>query len=321
MQKNKSIIVVIIFISILAMARNLLLQEPNSSSLMDDKTKTKSQPQNKINAASTNTKETRQITPKLDIACANLPSEIDPGDSELMQLYFKCHEKIYVKLPPFNMPDTSWPERKIKFKGKIITYKFGEGNPYEVALKPEDYNGSKGVYEDYVTPEAEKNLYEFLSNPLLKKVIDKCESTMGRDAVDLSVPLIRNFGAVLDDKEISMEKMLKIDKETGRKYIDNDRVIALSGSLYRLDDSLAGGQSKKLKYQCLNFYDLPDFENLHQQYSKFEISYTNGPIGYYGDDPKNPDFSIDVYIHIKLLKTLDTLRILDIWAILGNLWK
>lgn len=288
---------------------------------MDDKTKTKSQPQNKINAASTNTKETRQITPKLDIACENLPSEIDPGDSELMQLYFKCHEKTYVKLPPFNMPDTSWTEKKIKFKGKIITYKFGEGNPAEVALKPEDYNGSKGVYEDYVTPETEKNLYEFLSNPLLKKIIDKCGSTIGRGAVDLSVPLIQNFGAVLDDKEISMEKMLKIDKETGRKYIDNDRTIALAGSLGMLDHPLAESQSKKLKYQCLNFYDLTDFKNLDQQFGKFAESYINGPVGYYGDDPKNPDFSIEVYIHTKLLKTLDTLRILDIWAILGNLWK
>ena len=240
-----------------------------------------------------------------------------------MQLAFKCHEKdeptkkTYIKLPPFNMPDTSWAEKKIKFKGKIITYKFGEGNPAEVALKPEDYNGSKGVYENYVTPEVEKNLYEFLSSPLLKKVIDKCGSVMGRDSVDLSVEPFMNYAAFLDDKEISMEKMLKIDKKTGRKYIDEDRINALSGSLYRLDDSLSDGQSMKLKYQCLNFYDLPDLQNLDQQFGKFAESYINGPAEYSIDNPNSPDFSI----FRQFWRTLDTLRILDIWVILGNWWK
>lgn len=44
------------------------------------------------------------------------------------------------KLTPvkFN-PNTHWKDKKLNFNGKELNYKFGEGNPAETALSPDEY--------------------------------------------------------------------------------------------------------------------------------------------------------------------------------------
>lgn len=270
------------------------MKDSNLSSTLKNKIQTARQPSNTNEPTLQDTKEKYQITSEFNIACSDLPNEIDPSDEKLMQLSMKCSQKdgqvkkTYKKLPPFNMPNLSWTEKKIDFRGNTIKYKFGDGNPAEVSLKPENYNGSHGIYEDYVSPDTEKNLYEFLSNPSLKTVIDKCGTILGRDAVDPSIPLIQNLPAILDNQEISMEKMLRINEKTGRKYIDIERITALNSVFNKLDSTLAPSEHEKIKHKCLNSHDLPDFENLYQQFSKFTKSYINTTDGYSASDANNP---------------------------------
>ena len=74
-------------------------------------------------------------------------------------------------------PNTHWKDKQLKFNGKDLNFKFGEGNPPETALTPEEYlpkDEKDGI--PYVTPNTEANLLDFLSDQDLPAVLDKCEN-------------------------------------------------------------------------------------------------------------------------------------------------
>jgi hypothetical protein len=216
--------------------------------------------------------------------CDALPDSIDPADDALMDLAYKCYpevsvKKTYVKLPPFVMPNLAWKDKTRTINGRLVTYKFGEGNPREVALDINDYNGRNGVYINYVTPEVERNLQVFLSNPELKQMIDRCGSILGRDKIDPEIPLIQNPSAVLNSQILSLESMLQINIETGRKEINYDAMIALNAAFNKLN-------SLNKNNQCSG----NGFKNIYAQFGRFTSSYINNPPLYLPDDVNNLEY-------------------------------
>lgn len=243
-------------------------------------------------------KENIQTT---DPQCSGLPAEIDPADDKLMALSRKCNpqnaqqEKKSPVLKPFQMPNLSWHEKVLTINGKKLTYRFGDGNPKEVALEPSAYNGSDGKYEDYVTPAVEQNLYQVLSDPALKNMADRCG--MGINS-SLSID---QTSTVLGSAQLSMENMLKIDEKTGRKYIDYASLMALNSIFTNLDSSLVENEHEKQKYQCLGGVDLSDFESLYIKFGHLMNSYINIDLSgaYSAGNPNNPDKAdIEEYLRV-----------------------
>ena len=82
------------------------------------------------------------------------------------------------------VPNTNWSDKTLNINGKQLTYRFGEGNPPEVALNPEQYlpKGDKdGI--PYVTPKAEQQLKEFLSDKNLPELLNKCANFVNNQVI------------------------------------------------------------------------------------------------------------------------------------------
>ena len=85
----------------------------------------------------------------------------------------------------FHQPNTEWKTRTITLDdGRRITYEFGKGNPREVMPKLSDYTLPEQDYfhDAIVRPKTEKLLKEFLSNPILVTVMNKCGHLIVPDA-------------------------------------------------------------------------------------------------------------------------------------------
>ncbi len=149
--------------------------------------------------------------------------------------------------PNIPQPDTTWTTKTRQINGKMVTYEFGKGNPSEVALTGEALKDHwKKNAKGYMTPEAEIALKKFLSNPSLPYFINKCYKQLDWYH---SNPQSAEYSRY--PQNLSMEHLLYIDPETGRKEFNYDNIQVIAGTFNGMDNPLEFDESKRLWNQCL----------------------------------------------------------------------
>jgi hypothetical protein len=178
--------------------------------------------------------------------------------------------------PEFKKPNTEWKTRTLSG----ITYEFGKGNPKEVHPKFENFQGwdSNGYYQDEtVRPKVETLLVEFLSNPILVTVINKCGSlaTPG----NTSSPLAMRLPGVLFMTDFSIEGMFTINPSTGRKQLDQEKFNLFGIVFSQIRDQEEGYTKKrlvnKLANECLSENEIVNYDQLVDQYNAINNSWMN----------------------------------------------
>lgn len=113
--------------------------------------------------------------------------------------------------------DTSWYPKIVLIKNKKISYSFGNGNPSEVALSDEERLNLPDLvkklpsnHTTYMTPEAELAMKGFLENPNLFMFLNKLQNVISYNI-----------------KDISLESIMYIDPETGRKEFKSEFISAI----------------------------------------------------------------------------------------------
>ena len=194
----------------------------------------------------------------------------------------KSEQLKEIKVDKF-LPNPNWKEKNLVFNGKKLHYKFGEGNPNETALQPEDYlaeGENDGI--PYVTPETEKNLYDFLNDPDLPTVLDKCENYNRQNMVKLNPQLpIDQIPILLTPSDFDIENIMTINPNTGRKEINEDIANRMNEFLNILSNPIAGFEFGD---QCAGTAYQQSIERIKINFSKFSKSYINGGEGINGKD-------------------------------------
>lgn len=194
----------------------------------------------------------------------------------------KSEQLKEIKVDKF-LPNPNWKDKKLVFNGKELHYKFGEGNPDETALQPEYYL-AKGENDGipYVTPETEKNLYDFLNDPDLPTVLDKCENYNRQNMVKLNPQLpIDQIPILLTPSDFDIENIMTINPNTGRKEINEDIANRMNEFLNILSNPIAGFEFGD---QCAGTAYQQSIERIKINFSKFSKSYINGGEGIKGKD-------------------------------------
>ena len=194
----------------------------------------------------------------------------------------KSEQLKEIKVDKF-LPNPNWKEKNLVFNGKKLHYKFGEGNPDETALQPEDYL-AKGENDGipYVTPETEKSLYDFLNDPDLPTVLDKCENYNRQNMVKLNPQLpIDQIPILLTPSDFDIENIMTITPNTGRKEINEDIANRMNEFLNILSNPIAGFEFGD---QCAGTAYQQSIERIKINFSKFSKSYINGGEGIKGKD-------------------------------------
>ena len=181
------------------------------------------------------------------------------------------------KQPEFKKPNTEWKTRTLSG----ITYVFGEGNPKSVHEKFETFQGwDQNGYIDSntVRPKVEILLAQFLANPMLVTVTNKCGSlTMPGNT---SSPLAMGLPGVLFTTDFSMEGMLTIDPSTGRKQLDQEKFNLFGIVFSQIRDQEEGYTKKrlvnKLANECLSENEIVSYDHLVDQYNAIQHSWYNG---------------------------------------------
>ena len=181
----------------------------------------------------------------------------------------------------FAMPNTNWPTREING----ISYVFGEGNPEEVALDPSEYTGD-GKWQDYVTPESEAYLKEFLEDESLKDFVDKCG-----DKLELTNNNTMPGFNITHSEDLDINKLLLINADTGRKQFDESKVFGISQLFSSVSSTLDGDSALN---SCMNSREIESFSKLQDALGKVTKSYINQPTdGFYDQyDPNSPGYDI-----------------------------
>lgn len=201
---------------------------------------------------------------------------------------FVLNERVSVENIDIKMAkkifDTSW-KTKIRFiNGKTVIYNFGDGNPIEVSLTKEElFNLAENVkkmpvlYLTYMTPEAEQSMKDFLESKEFSLFSRKLKNKF---------PL----------KNISMESILYVDDETGRKEFNKDFIYTVNESISYgknpLNNEQNNFQEKEDKTLIDNIYKswnsvLENYfieENTSEQNTQFiptEIIESSPPINFY----------------------------------------
>lgn len=185
--------------------------------------------------------------------------------------------KEHIKIDKFN-PNTVWKDKTINFNGKTLHYKFGEGNPEETALLPEDYL-AKGEDDGipYVTPITEEKLYEFLSDQDLPQVLDKCENYNRQEMARLNPNIpINQLPILLQPTDFDIENILIINKDTGRKEINQSIVNQMGEFFTLLNNPLAGSEFSD---KCAGVAYKESIQRIQEKFSNFTKSYTNTGAG------------------------------------------
>ncbi|MFZ4461687.1 MAG: hypothetical protein ACOYN2_04080 [Patescibacteria group bacterium] len=180
-------------------------------------------------------------------------------------------ETVY-SAPRISQPNSLWNPRMLTVNNKRIAYKFGEGNPTEVALvgdalKSHWKAGGKG----YMTAEAEKALKTFLDNPSLPYFIEKCYKQINWYHQGENVQEWNKF-----PNDLSMENLMYVDPETGRKEFKYDTMITIAGAFNSMDNRLEEDVSKRLWSQCLSQVEyVQHFQTLDSQFQAVWKNYGN----------------------------------------------
>lgn len=145
----------------------------------------------------------------------------------------------------FHVPNIEWKPRDITLAdGRTLHYTFGEGNPKEVALSPEEFKKAQdqcGTATDagyirsfcseesgYMSSEVEKYLLLALSDAGWTDLLTLCKEnlTHGDVSIDPSDPLRPNFSSVSQSSYTDMDNWITIDDQ-GRKNLNAGRLLYL----------------------------------------------------------------------------------------------
>jgi hypothetical protein len=181
------------------------------------------------------------------------------------------------KKPVFKKPNIEWKTRTLSG----ITYVFGEGDPKSVHEKFETFQGwDQNGYIDSntVRPKVEILLVQFLANPMLITVINKCGSlTMPGNT---SSPLAMGLPGVLFTTDFSMEGIITINPGTGRKELNLEKWGLFELIFNQIRDYEYPNVTKKrvnfLADQCLSGNEIAGFDSLVEQYNTIQHSWYNG---------------------------------------------
>jgi hypothetical protein len=176
----------------------------------------------------------------------------------------------------FKKPNTEWKTRTLSG----ITYVFGEGNPASVLEKLETFQGwDQNGYIDSntVRPKVEILLAQFLENPTLIIVINKCGwlTTPGNTSSSLAMGL----PGVIFTTDFSMESLITINPSTGRKELDMEKWGLLEwvfGQIREYGYRDIHTRVNLLASQCLNSDEIVSMDNLYNQYLAIQNSWYNG---------------------------------------------
>ena len=168
--------------------------------------------------------------------------------------------------------NTNWIGRTIEIQGKLVHYQFGSGNPMETDKSvqeiadiykkcmgncdgltgPHEFvssttlpDGSDGIsYPARVTPELERLLYGFLSNPIIKQSSESCGNKFFTYDQAYSI-----FGSTIGETQsqdwwnpyhIDINTYIIINTSTGRKELNMMPMFTLKQQL-NTPSELAGG--------------------------------------------------------------------------------
>jgi hypothetical protein len=180
----------------------------------------------------------------------------------------------------FHTPNTEWKARTITLSdGQVVTYRFGEGNPEEVMPKIEDLQGWKlNSYMDsvMVRPKTERILLEFLSNPTLATVINKCASFI-QPRNNISTGLELSLPDVLFTTDFSMEGMITVNPNTGQKELNINK-FNLFGIIFEqigMPISEAVESPWKIQLPCLDKNEIEAYKKLIYQLGAINLSWMN----------------------------------------------
>lgn len=171
-------------------------------------------------------------------------------------------------------PKTAWSDKTMDFNGTKLSYKFGEGNPSEVALLPVHYlprNGREGM--PYVTAKAEYQLKAFLSDKNLPELLNKCVNYLNDNMItqNPNVPASQMV-SVLDNNDVDIENYLIIDKETGRKMINPESDYRMNDFLNTLNNPLT---RSPVAIECFGLNRMQDFDELQRKFHALGREYAH----------------------------------------------
>lgn len=185
----------------------------------------------------------------------------------------------------FRKPNTEWASRYVTLNDRrTFHYVFGEGDPKEVMVKLEDLDGymrQSGYIDDKtVRPRTEKLLKEFLSNPMLPIVLNKCGPLMNPDvSMEDGDVLEMGLPGTLFNTDFSMEEILTVDPITGRKVINANKFNFLGNALGKIHASWYANfhtPADPLQNRCLEGEEISRMDQLVNQYGAVQESWYNG---------------------------------------------
>lgn len=172
------------------------------------------------------------------------------------------------------VPNLVWKDKFLNIHGKRLHYKFGEGNPLETALAPEDYL-AKGENDGipYVTSDTEHKLLEFLSDRDLPAILNKCENYNRKKMVRLNPNIpVNQIPILLQPSSFDIENILVIDLETGRKEINQPIINQMNEFFNLLNNPLSGSEFSD---KCIGIAYSESIQRIQNKFSDFTKSYIN----------------------------------------------
>lgn len=138
---------------------------------------------------------------------------------------------------PIVYPNIEWADRTIIINGKAISYTFGNGNPKEVAISEANLVKLRKAHlvTNYMHPEAEQSVKTVLSDPFFTFLVEKYYEYMFENdpTVDIS------------EDDWSMEHILYIDSNTGRKEFNDESIQNISNVFTTLYSPVAPSEAEQ----------------------------------------------------------------------------
>mgnify|MGYP000060598551 CR=1 FL=1 len=150
---------------------------------------------------------------------------------------------VHSGVADFYMPNLEWKSRDVTLSdGRTVHYVFGEGNPKEVALSPEEveayllcktpfldpsYGNIEGQCTEgrgYVTPDFEHKLKALIEHPYWERLITECsheyKASLNYSSEEFEHYVVEGYGR-------NLNHLIAIDPVTGRKEpsLANDRTM------------------------------------------------------------------------------------------------
>lgn len=177
----------------------------------------------------------------------------------------------------FKRPNLDWPARQVTLNdGRTLIYIFGNGNPKEVEPNRDDYESVDAwAHDNIVNKNTERLLLDFLSNPYLQHVLQKCGYLLQPEGDD-PASLTRNFPESIYTTDFGMNSMLYIDlQKKGQKQLDLIRMNTFDRAFSQLSYTIVGGGNMPtgIAEKCLSPNEYTEFLVLEKQFRAVQNNY------------------------------------------------